>query len=383
MLLRRSACCSAERGWLLETIEALVRARIAEHGQGRGRPLRRRAGARLDGARRGASTRLTAARARQPSAGASSAAAPSQILLLGHFDTVWPVGQLERMPLRGDDGRLYGPGVFDMKAGIAVAMLAMRALARTPRSPACRASSCCGRPTRKSAAARRAPRSRTRRARSAARSSCSSRRCPAARARPAARACGEFELTVHGVAAHAGLDPGKGASAIHELAHQIVAIDALQDLERGVSRQRRPGRPAASRTNVVAGRRARAPIDVRVPTMADAAAVEAGCGALRPAAGRARGSSSSAGGFDRPPLERTPAGRRVCTSWRAAVARDLGAGAGRRWRPAAGRTGISRPRSGFRLRRTGPARRRRARAARTRRASSDLPVARRVPGRGA
>ena len=52
----------------------------------------------------------------------------TQVLLLGHFDTVWPVGQLDRMPLRAEAGRLYGPGVFDMKAGIALAMLALRAL---------------------------------------------------------------------------------------------------------------------------------------------------------------------------------------------------------------------------------------------------------------
>ena len=55
---------------------------------------------------------------------------PAASLLLGHFDTVWAVGQLERMPLREEDGRLYGPGIFDMKAGIAIAMLAIRALRR-------------------------------------------------------------------------------------------------------------------------------------------------------------------------------------------------------------------------------------------------------------
>ena len=54
-----------------------------------------------------------------------------QILLLGHFDTVWPVGQLSRMPLKTENGRLYGPGVFDMKAGIVIAMLATRALLET------------------------------------------------------------------------------------------------------------------------------------------------------------------------------------------------------------------------------------------------------------
>ena len=60
--------------------------------------------------------------------GPASAPGQRQILLLGHFDTVWPVGQLERMPLKRDGGKLYGPGVFDMKAGIGLAMLATRAL---------------------------------------------------------------------------------------------------------------------------------------------------------------------------------------------------------------------------------------------------------------
>src|SRR6185369_7712350 len=58
----------------------------------------------------------------------SFGSAPRQILLLGHFDTVWPIGQLERMPLKREAGRLYGPGVFDMKAGIGLATLATRAL---------------------------------------------------------------------------------------------------------------------------------------------------------------------------------------------------------------------------------------------------------------
>src|SRR5262245_17165748 len=55
------------------------------------------------------------------------AAGPS-VLLLGHFDTVWPVGQLARMPIREEGGRLHGPGIFDMKAGLGIGLLAVRAL---------------------------------------------------------------------------------------------------------------------------------------------------------------------------------------------------------------------------------------------------------------
>ena len=108
------------------------------------------------------------------------------------------------------------------------------------------------------------------------------------------KGCGELELTVHGVSAHAGLDPGKGASAIHELAHQIVAITALQNPERGVTLN--VGRIAGgSRTNVVADV-ARASIDVRVLTMEDAATVE-----------RAVASAASCAGGN---AARAPRGRR-------------------------------------------------------------------------
>ena len=112
---------------------------------------------------------------------------------------------------------------------------------------------------------------------------------PGGAAKTSRKGCGEFELIVHGVPAHAGLDPGKGASAIHELAQQIVAIAALQDLARGITRQRRRRSPAAARPNVVADE-ARAAIDVRVPTMADAARIERALRALRRAT-RRRGSS--------------------------------------------------------------------------------------------
>jgi glutamate carboxypeptidase len=125
---------------------------------------------------------------------------------------------------------------------------------------------------------------------------------PGGAAKTSRKGCGDFELTVHGVSAHAGLDPGKGASAIHELAHQIVAITAMQDLERGVTLN--VGLVSGgSRTNVVADV-ARASIDVRVPTMADAATIESSLRALRPRLPRTR--LEVTGAVARPPLERSP-----------------------------------------------------------------------------
>ena len=103
---------------------------------------------------------------------------------------------------------------------------------------------------------------------------------PGGALKTARKGCGEFELTVHGVAAHAGLDPGKGASAIHELAAQIAAIERLQDLPSGISVN--VGLVSGgSRPNVVA-EEARATIDVRAPTREAADAVEAAFRGLHP-----------------------------------------------------------------------------------------------------
>jgi glutamate carboxypeptidase len=237
------------------------------------------------------------------------------VLLLGHFDTVWPVGQLARMPLREEAGRLYGPGIFDMKAGIAVAMLAARALSRFGGSPRLtmlwttdeEVGSGTSRATIETIA----------------------RECravlvlepslPGGAAKTSRKGCGDLELVVHGIAAHAGLDPEKGASAIHELARQIVALDALQDPERGITIN--AGVIAGgTRTNVIADV-ARASLDVRVRTMSDAAAIEAELRALRPTRPGLRLEVN--GGGNRPPLERTPAVVRLYEQARTA-ARALG-----------------------------------------------------------
>jgi glutamate carboxypeptidase len=123
---------------------------------------------------------------------------------------------------------------------------------------------------------------------------------PGGAAKTARKGCGDFELIVHGASAHAGIDPGKGANALHELAHQIVAIQGLQDLERGVSVNVNVI-VGGSRTNVIADS-ARASIDIRVPTSEDARRIESVLGSLTP---RIAGTHLElSGGFSRPPLER-------------------------------------------------------------------------------
>jgi len=220
------------------------------------------------------------------------------VLLLGHFDTVWPVGTLERMPLQERDGRLHGPGIFDMKAGITASMLAMRALTEFNKGTAdvvmlWTADEEVGSSTS------RALIEETALASSAVLVLEPS--LPGGAAKTSRKGVGEFELTVHGVAAHAGLDPGKGASAVHELARQVLALEALQDPDRGITIN--VGVIAGgSRTNVIADH-ATAHVDVRVQTMEDAARLEAAIRRLRPSRPSIRLEMS--GGIGRPPLERS------------------------------------------------------------------------------
>jgi glutamate carboxypeptidase len=225
-----------------------------------------------------------------------------RVMLLGHFDTVWPIGQLSRMPLREDRGRLYGPGVFDMKAGIAVAMLAMRA-----RSALSTTSVLPWPPVTMLWTTDEEVGSGTSRMHVEA----VAREChavlvlepslPGGAAKTSRKGCGDFELVVHGISAHAGLDPDKGASAIHELAHQIVTLEGWQDRPRGVT-VNVGVISGGSRPNVVADL-ARARIDVRVPTMADAEAIESKLRSLSPRRPGTR--LELTGGVDRPPLERS------------------------------------------------------------------------------
>jgi glutamate carboxypeptidase len=238
------------------------------------------------------------------------------VLVLGHFDTVWPVGTLDRMPIARDGNRLQGPGTFDMKAGIAIALTAIAALRATdtPHAPVTllwTTDEEIGSGTSRGIIEAEA--------RAAAAVLVLEPALPGGTLKTARKGCGEFELTVHGVAAHAGLDPGKGASAIHELATQIAAVERLQDLPRGITVN--VGVIAGgTRPNVVA-EEARAVVDVRAPTREAAAALEVAFRRLQPARPGTR--LTVHGGFERPPMERTPA---VAALFR--LAADVAAGFG-------------------------------------------------------
>lgn len=287
----------SHRQSLLDTIEALVRLESPSTDKAAvdrcGAELSQRlaaAGARVD--RLPQMTRGDHLRADFDGAG-------TQITLLGHFDTVWSVGQLERMPFREEDGRLYGPGIFDMKAGIAVSILAVRAV-RELTSAAPRVVMLWTTDEEVgSGTSRRFIEEEARRSRAVLVLEPS---LPGGAVKTSRKGCGDFELTVHGVSAHAGIEPGRGANAIHELAHQIERIQALRDVGRGISVNVNVI-AGGTRTNVIPDH-ARASIDVRAPSADDARRVESALADLRPRLAGTRLELS--GGFGRPPLERTP-----------------------------------------------------------------------------
>ncbi len=311
--------CESQRGWLLETIAALVRCESPSDDK----PAVDRCGAELE--RRLSAIGGRVERLAQSHRGdhlrATFGAGERQVLVLGHFDTVWRVGEIDGMPLVERDGRLYGPGVFDMKSGIAVAMLAARALAGRAGAPALvmlwTTDEEVGSGTSRAVIEAEARRS--------AAVLVLEPSLPGGAAKTSRKGCGEFELVVHGIPAHAGLDPGSGASAIVELAHQVLAIAALQDLSRGISTNVGIVE-GGTRANVVAAE-ARARIDVRVPAMADVAPVERALRGLTP---RLPGTTLDlSGGIDRPPLERSDGVVRLYRQAReiaAELGHDLGEG---------------------------------------------------------
>jgi glutamate carboxypeptidase len=307
--------CEARTDWLLDTIEALVTAESPSTDKGAVDRCGRELAGRLQAM--GAAVELLPQREAGDHIRAAWPGEGLQVLLLGHFDTVWQVGQLARMPIRREAGRLYGPGVFDMKAGIAIGMLAVRAVREAAGTPGPRivmlwtADEEVGSITSRAVVEAEAARSAAVLVLEPA--------LPGGTVKTRRKGCGEFLLRVRGVAAHAGVDPGSGASAVHELARQIVAIEALQDFEAGVS-VNAGVIGGGTRSNVVA-EEAWAQIDVRVPTRQDGDRLTAAMQGLRPLTPGT--SIELSGGFGRPPLERTAGVARLYEQARA-VAETLG-----------------------------------------------------------
>jgi glutamate carboxypeptidase len=222
--------------------------------------------------------------------------ASGQLLVLGHYDTVYSTGALATMPFRLKGGKAYGPGTFDMKAGIVQALFALQALLETP--------------LRKrlvflwtsdeeigSEASSKFFESEARR--SDAVFVLEPSFGPQGLLKTARKGVGEAELIVHGRAAHAGLAPQEGINAIHELARQLTRIEKWSDRRCGVAINAGTIE-GGTRTNVIP-ERARAVLDLRALRVSDMRSLEERLHELRPIQSGAR--LEVTGGFDRPPLE--------------------------------------------------------------------------------
>lgn len=225
------------------------------------------------------------------------------VLLLGHLDTVYPAGTISGMPCRIADGKLYGPGAFDMKSGIAFMLYAIEALRawhedKLPRPVTVllvsdeEVGSDSSRHITESVA----------------------RRCeavlviepsygPKGAVKTARKGVAEYTIKATGQAAHSGLDFEKGESAIVELARQVLEISKFTDLKRGLTVNVGTVR-GGTRTNVVPAE-ASAVIDVRITNLKDAKEIDHKLHALKPVNRKCRLEIS--GGLNRPPMERVAA----------------------------------------------------------------------------
>ena len=230
----------------------------------------------------------------------SVSTARKPILLLGHYDTVYPLGTLAHMPYKIENGRLHGPGALDMKSGIALMLHAIEALqewhGELPR------------PVTVLLVSDEEVGSRSSRKITEALAKKSAGVLvlePAAGLRGAVKTArkgvGEYTLHVKGVAAHAGLDPQKGHSAILELARQIAVVARLNNFRQGLTVN--PGVIAGgTRTNVVAAE-ATAHIDVRIKSAKQASGVDRKMRSLKPFDKHCK--LEMTGGINRLPMERT------------------------------------------------------------------------------
>ncbi len=241
--------------------------------------------------------------------------APLQ-LVVGHLDTVWPLGTLESMPVRVEEGRLHGPGVFDMKGGVVQALTALDVLADAGEALA--ADTIFFLNSDEETGSPDSRRHVRRIGRVVARAFVPEPALgPAGHIKTSRKGILRFRVTAHGIPAHAGLDPDRGRSAIVALAHATVAIHALMDLDAGVSVNVGVVE-GGTRANVVAAH-ASAEVDVRVPTLEAAERVESEIRALESAVDGVR--LEVTGGEVCPPFERTGRNRRLWAAAREAAAR--------------------------------------------------------------
>jgi len=224
------------------------------------------------------------------------------VMLLGHLDTVYPVGALTTMPCRVANARLWGPGAFDMKSGIAFMLHAIEALRAWHEDTL-------PRPVTVLLVSDEEVGSDTsRRITESVARNCAAvlvlepAHGPKGAVKTARKGVGEYILKVTGKAAHSGLDFEEGESAIIELARQIIEISKLTDLKRGLTLN--VGKvQGGTRSNVIPAE-ATAVLDVRIARMKDAAGIDRRLRSLKPFNRKCK--LQVTGGINRPPMERTP-----------------------------------------------------------------------------
>jgi len=249
--------------------------------------------------------------------GPRGGSARGQVLVLGHLDTVYEVGTIHRIPFRLARGRARGPGAFDMKGGLVIALIAVDALAAAGRRLEKRivflwtSDEEIGSGTSRAIVEREARRSDAVLVLE-----------PASglngRLKTARKGVGEIELIATGRAAHAGLNPDQGVNAIEELALQIARVSRWNDPRRGITVSAGVIE-GGTRTNVIP-ERARAIVDVRAASTGGMHALERKFRALRPILPGAE--IEARGGFNRPPMERKASAARYLKA--RAVARWMG-----------------------------------------------------------
>ena len=227
-------------------------------------------------------------------------------LLIGHCDTVWPLDTLREMPVQIEDNKMSGPGIYDMKAGLVQMLYALQTLDQLgidcPVAPVIVINS------DEEIGSKESKQMIRRLARIADRALVMEPSLGlTGKLKTARKGVGRFTIVIQGKAAHAGLDPGKGASAIAELSHIIQKLFAMNDPEKGISVN--VGMiEGGIRPNVVAPA-SKAVIDVRVPTHEDAMQIEHQIKSLKPNDPEVQ--LEIEGQFGRPPMEPTPENRKL------------------------------------------------------------------------
>ena len=227
----------------------------------------------------------------------SKSGALGRVMLLGHLDTVWPVGTLKTMPCRLGDGRLQGPGTLDMKAGVAMALIAVEMLTEANLLEReiillLNSDEEVGSPVSRPVTERLAQQ-------------CASvfvlEPAQGLAYKTARKGTGNWRIEVDGVAAHAGVDFSRGASALRELARVIETVSGWTGLKPGVTVNVGVA-GGGSRSNIVPAN-AWAEVDVRLVRKADGASIARKFAGLKPVDKRC--TLKVSGGIDRPPMERT------------------------------------------------------------------------------